>query len=159
MGLRTEVFYIARGIKEVHALNELLSRLRRDAVEDISIVQPADGATAMFVTYEATEFGLVGSSPLDGQSEVAVETAVHILFDEDLAGDLSLAAGALSAYRNGQLVVLTGAEVAISGNRLIITDLIDNTAGAYYQLVVGAELLAASGRHLGSDSTITWKTT
>ena len=158
MGLRTEVFYVARGVKEVHALNELLSRLRRDAVEDISLVQPADGATAMFVTYEATEFSLLGSSPIDGQIEVAINTPVHLVFDEELHDNLGTLATALEAYRDGVAVALNAVDVAVSNNRLIVSTLVDGTASSYYQLIVKASLLAASGRNLGRDLTITWKT-
>lgn len=158
MGLHTDVFYVAKGVQQVHALNELLSRLRRDAVENISVAQPADGNTAVFVTYEATEFALLSSSPVNGQTSVAVSTPVHLIFDEALDTNLSVAALALEAYRNGTPVGLTAASLAVSDNRLIISNLIDATATAYYQLIVKASLLAASGRVLGRDLVLTWKT-
>lgn len=158
MAIKTQIFYIDRGVERAHKLEELLLGLRADSIVDLSVFPAPNGKTQVVVTYEPPVFQLTGSSPPDGQGAVVVSTPVFLTFDEELDPDVDLAVAALSAFRNGIPVTISAGDLTVSDNRLTIVGLVDATAAAYYQLVITGNLRSSSGLTLGRDTSVTWFT-
>lgn len=158
MAISTKIFYIDKGVERAHKLEELLLQLRREAIVDFSVFPASNGKTQVIITYESSTFHLEKSSPEDGAREVGVSAPVFLIFDEDLRDSAVDALPHIQAYRNGTLVSLVETDLSVEANRLTISNLIDATSDAFYQIVVKGDLAAASGRTLDQDDAISFRT-
>lgn len=159
MSLKTEIFYVEKGVGSPQALNELLSTLPASHIEDLRALAAQHGLIALTLLYEATNFKLLRSSPLDGANNVFINTPVFLVFSESFE-DVSTSSVAvqLEGYRSGLLAPIGAGDVTISGNRIKITGLVDGTSGGYYQLLIKSGLAAKSKHTLGTDLLLNWKT-
>lgn len=144
-----------RGTKE---LENFLSGIRPEQIVSLSGVEGTTGGFSVLIAYTEAKPQIVSTIPAEGSSILSIaststNTRVVIAFDEEPA-DSGLASH-INVYSNH--VITAEPTVVKSGLSCFISGVITGT-GTFYDLVVKSTLPFKSGKTLGRDFTLSFKT-